>query len=324
MSEKELVFLDVFSDIMDDVSLDWLMLFDIDQLKSILSKIPLESTIPRPPKLFEAFKLFVPNDLKIVILGKEPTKKECEGFAYSTIEESPSNIVNCLIHRNLLTDNTKNKYANIQDFRYWATQGVLLLNMSLTNCHQNLWHPWIMKLLKKINTADIFAWGHEYQKIAKTAGFTKIYSHCSHLSAKFISCNHFDNYINSIDWNYNITVHLYIYRGYVAIYRSEKVQPMFIDTIRFLHIPTKIIPIESLYDFMKYYHGTTYIYIPYTSSEEFGNYNYSNLEFPVIGNLTTSSQILRYDIKNIPRLFPDHVVLREPLIKTTIEDAKDK
>ena len=71
--------------------------------------IPNENLCPDIKNIFNSFKYFMLNDLKVVIIGQDPyhTKDVANGLAFSTeyqrkIPPSLRNIINCLYDNNLI------------------------------------------------------------------------------------------------------------------------------------------------------------------------------------------------------------------------------
>lgn len=103
---------------------------------------------PHPSKIFRAFELVKPEDVKVVILGQDPyhTPGVADGLAFSSLSGNP------------IPPSLKNIFKEIEaesgipcegspDLTRWARQGVLLLNASLSvregeaNSHADYgWH----------------------------------------------------------------------------------------------------------------------------------------------------------------------------------------
>jgi uracil-DNA glycosylase len=114
---------------------------------------------PPPAKMFRAFDLCLPKDVKVVILGQDPyhTPGVADGLAFSSLPENP-------VPPSLL-----NMYKEIEgefgcvcprtpDLTRWAEQGVLLLNASLTveagkaNSHSDIgWHEFTDAVIRVIS-----------------------------------------------------------------------------------------------------------------------------------------------------------------------------
>lgn len=103
---------------------------------------------PPPQKVFRAFELVKPNDVKVVILGQDPyhTPGVADGLAFSTVpgNQVPPSLQNIFkeIKAEFSVVDDKNP-----DLTRWAKQGVLLLNASLSvrahsaNSHSDMgWH----------------------------------------------------------------------------------------------------------------------------------------------------------------------------------------
>lgn len=94
-----------------------------------------------PPQdlVFNAFRLTTFDSLKVVILGQDPyhNDSQAHGMAFSVPEgiALPPSLKN--IFKELETDILDFKIPKSGDLSYWAKQGVLLLNATLTvNAHQ--------------------------------------------------------------------------------------------------------------------------------------------------------------------------------------------
>ena len=134
-----------------------------------------KSIYPEKEKVFSALDLVAPEDVKVVIVGQDPyhTPGQAQGLAFSlpdTAKTQPS-------MRNIL----KELYDDIgiertsQDLTNWTTQGVLLLNRSLTveegepNSMADLWTPVTNRLIDVISELPqpiIFVlWGKSAQQL---------------------------------------------------------------------------------------------------------------------------------------------------------------
>jgi uracil-DNA glycosylase len=130
---------------------------------------------PEKEKVFSALDLVAPEGVKVVIVGQDPyhTPGQAQGLAFSlpdTAKTQPS-------MRNIL----KELYDDIgiertsQDLTNWTTQGVLLLNRSLTveegepNSMADLWTPVTNRLIEVISELQqpiIFVlWGKSAQQL---------------------------------------------------------------------------------------------------------------------------------------------------------------
>ena len=195
-----------------------------------------ELLYPKPNYVFKAFSMIPLKNIKVVIIGQDPYFNneiykesicpQAYGLSFSVPVgfEVPSSLQN--IYKNLLKYNHIQKIPKHGCLDYWAYQGCLMLNSSLTvidgqkNCHQNEWKWFTDKVIEYIsNNCDkvVFVlWGGDAYKKINLLDLDKhqvvISSHPSGLSAhqklKDYSCfNNQDHFglINSylsekIDW----------------------------------------------------------------------------------------------------------------------------
>lgn len=152
------------------------------QLNNFLEKEYKNKTIyPKKEDIFNAFKYFNFEDLKVVILGQDPYHEEGQamGLSFSVPNDikRPPSLNN--IFKELESDlNIKNEN---NDLTSWAKQGVLLLNTVLTveqglaNSHKNKgWEIFTDNVIKYIdenkNNVVFILWGNnarEKKKIIK-------------------------------------------------------------------------------------------------------------------------------------------------------------
>lgn len=152
------------------------------QLNNFLEKEYKNKTIyPKKEDIFNAFKYFNFEDLKVVILGQDPYHEEGQamGLSFSVPNDikRPPSLNN--IFKELENDlNIKNEN---NDLTSWAKQGVLLLNTVLTveqglaNSHKNKgWEIFTDNVIKYIdenkNNVVFILWGNnarEKKKIIK-------------------------------------------------------------------------------------------------------------------------------------------------------------
>lgn len=124
---------------------------------------------PKQENIFKCFDFFDPEDTKVVILGQDPYhgKNQAMGVCFGVPKKakSPPSLKN--IEKELFED--VNKYIKNKDLYYWAEQGVLMLNASLSvlertpASHMKLWKDFtsfIVDYLNKQNEKIVFvAWG---------------------------------------------------------------------------------------------------------------------------------------------------------------------
>ncbi|MEI6864261.1 MAG: uracil-DNA glycosylase [Candidatus Adlerbacteria bacterium] len=168
-----------------------------------------ERLFPHPSKIFRAFDYFDPKDTKVVILGQDPyhTPGVAHGLSFSTESTNPvpPSLQNIFKEIELEYGAPINKNP---DLTRWATQGVLLLNASLTvksglaNSHADYgWHLFTDAVIKALSEKEehivFMLWGAFAGKKEEEINFNKHYilkaPHPSPLSAHrgFLGCNHF-------------------------------------------------------------------------------------------------------------------------------------
>lgn len=131
---------------------------------------------PQYEQIFHAFKLTPLNQVRVVILGQDPYHDDgqAQGLAFSVPDgmKLPPSLRN--IFQELANDLGVEPPLS-GDLSHWATQGVLLLNTSLTvrahqaNSHKNIgWQPLTDLVIQRLNQQSqpiIFVlWGKPAQK----------------------------------------------------------------------------------------------------------------------------------------------------------------
>jgi uracil-DNA glycosylase len=181
-----------------------------------------------PPRelIFEAFNQCSFDNMKVVILGQDPYHNENQamGLSFSVLESEPIPPSLHNIFKEIESNTGIKPYQN-GDLTRWATQGVLLLNTTLTvRAHQPLSHHgygWeiftneVIRLLSSHKHHLVFLlWGKNAQQKSHLIDSHKHLivesSHPSPLSAYrgFMGCKHFSQaneylqkyHISPIDW----------------------------------------------------------------------------------------------------------------------------
>ncbi len=164
---------------------------------------------PHPSKVFRAFELVSPTQVRVVILGQDPyhTPGVADGLAFSSLPDNP------------IPPSLQNMFKEIEeefgircerspDLTRWAKQGVLLLNASLSvrsgqaNSHSDFgWHLFtdaaIAAISRKCEHVVFLLWGAFAGKKEELIDWTKHLvlksPHPSPLSAHrgFFGNNHF-------------------------------------------------------------------------------------------------------------------------------------
>ena len=202
------------------------MLDDIFKNKELVSKInkkinddldsldDRDKLYPKRDFIFRAFQLTPLRKLKVVFIGQDPyfnchwinNQRICQatGLSFSVPENIPipSSLIN--IYSNLI------KYEHIKErpkhgcLNYWALQGCLMLNTSLTvidnqkNCHSEVWRKLTDDIIKYINKNCDYVvfvmWGAEAFKKVNIIDVKKhgiiVSSHPSGLSCNKMMGNH--------------------------------------------------------------------------------------------------------------------------------------
>ena len=103
---------------------------------------------PHPSRMLRAFDMCAPKDVRVVILGQDPyhTPGVADGLAFSSFSKNPVPPSLLNIYKEIETE-FGCVCPRTPDLTYWAEQGVLLLNASLTvlssraNSHADIgWH----------------------------------------------------------------------------------------------------------------------------------------------------------------------------------------
>lgn len=154
---------------------------NMDDLRAFLKQAYQSDVSIYPPTnlMFNAFNLTPLSEVKVVILGQDPYHRpgQAMGLSFSvpkTIPKPPS--LNNVLKE--MADDINTSYSAHGDLTYWAQQGVLLLNSSLTvsegepNSHQNAgWESFTDKVINIVNEQTehtvFILWGSKAQKRGK-------------------------------------------------------------------------------------------------------------------------------------------------------------
>ena len=172
-------------------------------LLKILDKCPLleenynlniktgDDIYPESQNIFRCFNYFNVEDTKVIILGQDPYHGpgQAIGLSFGVNENMPSPPSLKNIFK--IIENPK----TTKNLEYWAKQGLLMLNSSLTvkhkkpASHMKIWEPFTKKLIEFINNtlhSTVFvAWGafaHKLLKDTDSRHHLLISSHPSPLS----------------------------------------------------------------------------------------------------------------------------------------------
>lgn len=198
------------------------------KLKSFLVEEKIKEIIyPSGDEIFAAFNYTPLHDVKVVILGQDPYHGpgQAHGLCFSVPDgiKIPPSLRN--IYKELATDIGINPPSS-GNLTYWAKQGVLLLNATLTvrahqaGAHQKKgWEQFTDQVINKVSdnleNVVFLLWGAYAQKkevlIDSTKHLILKSVHPSPLSAHrgFLGCKHFSktneylisHHKSAIDWN---------------------------------------------------------------------------------------------------------------------------
>jgi uracil-DNA glycosylase len=217
-----------------DISPSWNKVLEVEfskeyfsKLTSVVEKSYLDGQVYPPKELiFNAFKLCPYKDVKVVILGQDPYHGagQAQGLSFSVPDgvKIPPSLRN--IYKELESD-LGIKSPEAGNLEHWATQGVLLLNATLTvqegtpGAHQGLgWETFTDTVIRKISEDKehvvFLLWGKFAESKAVLIDNTKhlilTAPHPSPFSAYrgFLGSKHFSktntylskHSINSIQW----------------------------------------------------------------------------------------------------------------------------
>lgn len=130
-------------------------------------------TLPPHQLRLHCFRFFPPQYTRVVLLGVEPPEEldDCVGLSFSIPggERLPAHLK--MMFRELCNDIGQVRAPRSGNLTWWAQQGVLLLNSSLTvaeglpGSHASIWHAWTAHLLELLSThypgVVYMLWGEE-------------------------------------------------------------------------------------------------------------------------------------------------------------------
>lgn len=206
--------------------------FNKDYFQNIISFLKKEKQsgkiiFPNEADIFNAFYFSPFKDVKIVLLGQDPyhNPDQAHGLCFSVNEgiKPPPSLVN--IYKELQSD-LGIPFPSTGNLTKWATQGILMLNASLTveakkpNSHSDIgWHTFTNAVIRKVSEEKehvvFILWGKFAQSkevlidankhlILKAAHPSPFSAH-----AGFLGCKHFSKTnewlkakkMPTIDWN---------------------------------------------------------------------------------------------------------------------------
>lgn len=167
-----------------------------------------KAVYPDPKNIFNALNLCPLNQVKVVIIGQDPYHEpgQAHGLCFSVLPPTPipPSLVN--IYKEIEADLGHRSVTN-GDLTYWARQGVLLLNSTLTvQAHMaasHAGHGWeeftdaVIRVLAERKNIVYMLWGGYAQKKAKIVDDkNNLVLKCAHPSPLsvyrgFAGCRHF-------------------------------------------------------------------------------------------------------------------------------------
>lgn len=176
---------------------DWFPLINFNSLSKVLNRLTNERNFtPKHEDVFKAFTKCSLSDLKVVFLGMDPypQKGVATGIAFGNKKGTPYDRYSPslkIIYESLLEYSQDLPYGFDCTLESWCSQGVLMLNSSLTvevnkpGSHFLIWNSFISELLYNIskckpNTLFVF-FGNQAQSFIPSIGNCK-YLCCVHPS----------------------------------------------------------------------------------------------------------------------------------------------
>lgn len=154
----------------------------IKKIDSVLTTVDnLSDYYPRNNEIFTAFRLCPLKNVKVVIIGQDPYPNinDAVGMSFSGRKNgnTPASLRN--IFKELSNDYPGYKIPNDGWLGKWATEGVLLLNTSLTYHRQRgvngsvvkIWEPFLKTIIKdlveNIENLILICWGNYAKEFAR-------------------------------------------------------------------------------------------------------------------------------------------------------------
>ncbi len=191
---------------LDDISDEWKE-YLTPGLDELVEQLIVEKNItPSLSMIFQFARLTPIDKIKVVIVGQDPYPKagDAHGLAFSCMNGVPASLKN--IYKCLFKHKCINAIPDTGNLEYWAGQGVLLLNRSLTttigkpNAHTGIWEEYTTELVRKISALRpliFMLWGNNARSLIDDINSKSVvyeWSHPSPLAQSkqaFIECNHF-------------------------------------------------------------------------------------------------------------------------------------
>lgn len=189
-----------------DIPKNWRDILENKELVVICEALRNTSFTPPAKNIFEFAKLTPFNKIKVVIIGQDPYPRagDAHGLAFSCLTNVPASLKN--IYKCLAANKLIEEVPTEGNLDYWARQGVLLINRSLTtlvgkpNSHVELWDDYTKALVQKLSSMKpliFMLWGNNARELTDYIDSKSIIYEWSHPSPlaqthqKFINCPHF-------------------------------------------------------------------------------------------------------------------------------------
>ena len=143
-----------------------------------------KTVYPAPQNIFNAFNLCPLDKVKVVIIGQDPYHEpgQAHGLCFSVLPPTPNPPSLQNIYKEIESDIGRKSVTN-GDLTYWANQGVLLLNSTLTvQAHAAAshsgrgWEQFTDAVIRAVSTRDnivYLLWGSFAQKKAAIVDVNK-------------------------------------------------------------------------------------------------------------------------------------------------------
>lgn len=167
---------------------------DWDSINTAINKTRRDELCPAYKDIFNAYNNCLPSTVKCVIIGKEPyiNRNSADGYAFSTIPSTKAYGTTDSIYSELNLEYGTQMRSFSGSLSRWASEGVLLMNISLTSvkdkreAHTNIgWLTFTECIINHIiyNTpAVIITWGRP--------GAVMCQQHEEYLKGRLIKCVH--------------------------------------------------------------------------------------------------------------------------------------
>ena len=201
--------MEIYNSLKDNIPLGWESTFSesLKGIKQVCKDIEADgiSYHPNADLVFDCFRLLTPKQVKVVIVGQDPYHIPglAHGLSFSCLDGIPPSLRN--IYKELHSSIEGFDIPTHGNLTKWCSQGVLLLNTSLTaksgssGYKPKQWMDIIDSTVKTLTSLDRkiiwVMWGNKAQFLSKIIGERGIKLTAAHPSplvrSGFDGCNHF-------------------------------------------------------------------------------------------------------------------------------------